>query len=212
MSATKINYSVELLFRRKTAFFETAGLVLLVVVLATYLWPPVYESSAKILVQDNRAQLLVSPDLQHESPQNPAIITNPVSEEDMNSEVDVLTSEYLVRQAVEGVEQPQDESGSKILGQMFGFALSMPDAGYRLLHDSPELSPHDSWIMKLANHLTAWPIKRSDVIEVRFRAHDAHWAHDFLTRLVNGYLDYHVRLSQRPAGGTISFSISRRSN
>lgn len=33
---------------------------------------------------------------------------------------------------------------------------------------------------------------------MRFRSHDAHWAHDFLTRLVNGYLDYHVRLSHDP--------------
>lgn len=198
MTASNINYSVELLFRRKTVFFETAGIVLLVVVLATFLWPPVYESNAKILVQDNRAQLLVSPDLQRESAQNPAIITNPVSEEDMNSEVDLLTSEYLVRQAVEGMRQRDEQSASKVVGQLFGFALGMPNAGYRLLHDSPELSAHDSWILKLANHLSAWPVKRSDIIEVRFRSHDARWAHDFLTRLVNGYLDYHVRLSHDP--------------
>ena len=68
MTAAKINYSVELLFRRKRVFCETAGMVLLVVVLATFLWPPVYESDAKILVQDNRAQLLVSPDLQRMGP------------------------------------------------------------------------------------------------------------------------------------------------
>jgi uncharacterized protein involved in exopolysaccharide biosynthesis len=198
MTADKINYSVELLYRRKTVFLETAGIVLLVVVLATFLWPPVYESTAKILVQDNRAQLLVSPDLQRESAQNPAIITNPVSEEDLNSEVELLSSNYLVRQAVEGMQQHDDQSASKVVGQIFGFALQMPDAGYRLLHDSPTLSAHDAWILKLANHLSAWPIKRSDVIEVTFRSHDAHWAHDFLTRLVNGYLDYHVHFSHDP--------------
>jgi uncharacterized protein involved in exopolysaccharide biosynthesis len=198
MMAGKINYSVELLYRRKLVFFETAGVVLLVVVLATFLWPPVFESNAKILVQDNRAQLLVSPDLQHESTQNPAIITNPVSEEDLNSEVELLTSNYLVHQAVEGIQERDDHSGSKVLGQVFGFALQMPDAGYRLLHDSPTLSAHDAWILKLANHLSAWPVKRSNIIEVTFRSHDAHWTHDFLTRLVNGYLDYHVHFSHDP--------------
>src|SRR5579859_4964791 len=132
MTASKINYSVELLFRRKAVFFETAGIVLIVVVLATFLWPPVYESNAKIMVQDNRAQLLVSPDLQRESTQNPAIITNPVSEADLNSEVELLTSSYLVGQAVSGMEQRPDQSASQVVGQIFGFALAMPDAGYRL--------------------------------------------------------------------------------
>jgi uncharacterized protein involved in exopolysaccharide biosynthesis len=212
MTAEKINYSVELLFRRKAVFIETAGLVLLVVVLATFLWPPVYESDAKILVQDNRAQLLVSPDLQRESTQNPAIITNPVSEEDMNSEVDLLTSEYLVRQAVQGVQEREEQSASKMVGHMFGFALSMPDVGYRLLHNSPVLSAHDSWILKLTNHLMAWPIKRSDVIEVRFRSHDARWAHDFLTRLVDGYLDYHVRLSHDPQAAQFFDSQAKQLN
>jgi uncharacterized protein involved in exopolysaccharide biosynthesis len=198
MTASNINYSVELLFRRKAVFLETAGIVLLVVVLATFLWPPIYESNAKILVQDNRAQLLVSPDLQNESTQHPAVITNPVSEADLNSEVELLTSNYLVRQAVEGLAGSRDQGASTVVGQFFGFALGMPDAGYRLLHDSPNLSARDAWILKLANHLTAWPIKRSQIIEVSFRSHDARWTHDFLTRLVNGYLDYHVRLSQDP--------------
>ena len=51
--------------------------------LGTLLWPPVYQSTAKIFVQNNRAQLLVSPDLQTESSQNPGIVANPVSEQDL---------------------------------------------------------------------------------------------------------------------------------
>jgi polysaccharide biosynthesis protein PslE len=198
MTAKNFNYSVEFLFRRKKSFLETAGVVLIVVVGATLLWPPVYESTAKILVQDNRAQLLVSPDLQHESTQNPAIVTNPVSEADLNSEVELLTSIYLIRQAVTGLQQQQNDSASRYLGQVFGFALRMPDAGYRLVHDSPALTSRDAWILKLAGHTYAWPIKRSNVIEVSFRSHDPRWTHEFLTRLINGYLDYHVRLSQDP--------------
>jgi uncharacterized protein involved in exopolysaccharide biosynthesis len=198
MSTKSVDYAIEMLFRRRKIFLEVAGTVLLVVALATFVWPPVYESDAKIIVQDNRAQLLVSPDLKNESSQNPAIIANPVSEEDLNSEVQLLTSDYLVRQAVDGMSQRSRESASTIVGQALGLALGVPTAGYRLLHGAPDLSARDSWIMKLANHLTAWPIKRSQMIEVRFRSHDAKWTQDFLTHLVNGYLDYHVRLSHDP--------------
>lgn len=198
MTTRNFNYGVELLFRRKTAFLETAGIVIALTVLATFLWPPIYESSAKILVQDNRAQLLVSPDLQHESPQNPAIITNPVSETDLNSEVELLTSINLIRQAVAGLSEQQNRSPTAFVGQTLGFALQMPNVGYRLLHEAPALTARDAWILKLANHIYAYPVKRSDIIEVSFRSHDAHWTHDFLSRLINGYLDYHIRLSHDP--------------
>ena len=39
-----------------------------VVALGTLLWPPLYSSNCQVLVQDNRAQLLVSPDLQGNTP------------------------------------------------------------------------------------------------------------------------------------------------
>lgn len=198
MNTSHLNDVVELLFRRKGAFIETATFVLILVVIVTFMWPPTYESSAKILVQDNRAQLLVSPDLQHESTQNPAIITNPVSEADLNSEVELLTSSYLVRQAVEGLPEQRDTNASALVSRTFGLALQMPNAGYRLLHAAPELTDRDAWIMKLANHIYAYPVKRSEIIEVSFRSHNARWTHDFLSRLVNGYLDYHVHLSHDP--------------
>jgi uncharacterized protein involved in exopolysaccharide biosynthesis len=91
MMSHDFDYWAELLFRRKNAFLETAGIIFGLVVLGTLLWPPVYQSTAKIFVQNNRAQLLVSPDLQNESSQNPGIVANPVSEQDLNSEVELLT-------------------------------------------------------------------------------------------------------------------------
>jgi uncharacterized protein involved in exopolysaccharide biosynthesis len=193
-----LNYWTELLFRRRTAFLETAGIILGLVVLGTLLWPPVYQSTAKIMVQNNRAQLLVSPDLQTESAQNPAIITNPVTEQDLNSEVELVTSIPLIEQAIAGLPVRHDGSATALLHSTVGLAFDLPDDGYRLLHGAPAVTPRDDWALKLAHHLNASVIKRSDIVEINFRSRDARWAHAFLSRLIDQYMDYHARLSHDP--------------
>lgn len=191
-------YWAELMLRRRTAFLETAGIVFGLIVLATLLWPPIYQSTAKILVQNNRAQLLVSPDLQTESAQNPAIITNPVSEQDLNSEVELLTSINLIKRAIAGIPRRPRNGATTLLHDTLGLAFGLPNDGYRLLHGSPALTPRDQWALKLARHLNASVIKRSDIVEVDFRTHDARWARIFLARLINQYMKYHAGLSHDP--------------
>ena len=51
---------------------------------------------------------------------------------------------------------------------------------------------------KISTHLSATVIKRSNIIEVSFRSHDAAWARAFLARLMTAYLALHARLSQNP--------------
>jgi uncharacterized protein involved in exopolysaccharide biosynthesis len=196
MARRDFNYRIEVLFRRKSAFLETAGIVFGLVVLGTFLWPATYRSTAKIFVQNNRAQLLVSPDLQTESSQNPAIFTNPVSEQDLNSEVELLASIHLIKLA--GLPLPYDSMSSGLLQDTVGLALQLPSAGYRLLHDSSSVEPRDLWALKLERHVGVSVIKRSNVIEIDFNAHNPRWAHDFLSRLITQYEQYHAGLSNDP--------------
>jgi uncharacterized protein involved in exopolysaccharide biosynthesis len=198
MGRRDLNFWVELLFRRKNAFLETAGIVFGLVALGTLLWPPLYQSSAKIFVQDNRAQLLVSPDLQTESSQNPAIVANPISEQDLNSEVELLTSIHLIKEAIAGLPLPSDTESTGLLQDTVGLALQLPSSGYRLLHNAPAANPRDQWALKLAHRLGVSVVKRSNIIEVDFRAHDSRWAHDFLSRLISQYQEYHAGLSHDP--------------
>jgi uncharacterized protein involved in exopolysaccharide biosynthesis len=193
-----LNYWIELLFRRKTAFLETAGIIFGLVALGTLLWPPIYQSTAKIFVQDNRAQLLVSPGLQTESSQNPGIVANPVSEQDLNSEVELLASVHLIKEAIVGLPLPRETAGSSLMQDTVGLALQLPSSGYRLLHNAPAVDARDQWALKLAHHLAISVVKRSNIIEVDFSAHDSRWAHDFLSRLISQYQEYHAGLSNDP--------------
>lgn len=193
-----VDYWLDLVYRRRVTLLVVVGVVMTLVVLVTLVWPPVYKSHAEILVQDNRAQLLVSPGLQTSSPQNPAVVANPVSQQDLNSEVQLLTSPYLVRRAIASLPVPHNGGGGHFVKSLFGTALDIPLIGYRSLHGIPAVSAKDSWALKLAHHLSAWVINRSNVIEVDFESHDARWSHAFLKRLIDQYLAYHARISHDP--------------
>lgn len=198
MNFGKLQTWVEVIIRRRKTMLWVSAAVFAVVVVVTILWPPIYQSSAEILVQDNRAQLLVSPDLRGSADPR-AVVTNPVSEEDMNSELEILTSEHLVLKALGGLQpaQPYTGFGASLISAA-GAMAKLPGTGYRALHQTPELTDRERWALQLASALTANVINRSDVIEIDFRANDAQWSKEFLARLLNQYLEYHARISHDP--------------
>lgn len=199
METRNLTYWTELVCRRRNRVFSLGALVFGLVAIATIFWPPDYRSAAEIMVQDSRAQLLVSPDLQNDSPERPAVVANPITEEDLNSERELLTSNYLVRQAITGLRAPAayEGPGSQIIGA-FDTILSLPGQGYRALHEAPTMTPGDRWADALAQHLDSSVIKRSNVIEVTFSSHDPAWSQKFLSLLLNHYLEVHARISHDP--------------
>src|SRR5229473_1093105 len=194
-----VKYWVDLIVRRRVTAMQVGGAIFGLIAMATLLWPPVYQSNAKILVQDSRAQYLVSPDLQDNLTQKPAAVVNPVSEEDLNSEVELLTSTYLIKQAIANLSPPTNklDLGPSLMSA-FDFAVELPAYGYHALHDTPSLTAHDRWALDLERHIASSPIKRSDIIDVGFTCHDPKWCKDFLSRLLNEYLDYHAHISHDP--------------
>ena len=119
--------------RRRVIIAEVAAAIIVVVIAATFLWPPVYSSSAEILVQDNRAQLLVSPALENNTPNQPAVVSNAVTEEDLNSERELLSSDYLIRQALDGLAAPKDGAAHALVSAA-EWVLNFPTWLYAVLH------------------------------------------------------------------------------
>jgi uncharacterized protein involved in exopolysaccharide biosynthesis len=76
--------------------------------------------------------------------------------------------------------------------------ISLPTTAYIAMHGGPGSDASSDEIQKIANHLTATVIKRSNVIEVGIRSHDPVWARAFLSQLMTSYLALHGRLSQNP--------------
>ena len=185
---------VEQIFRRKTLALRVGLLVFGVIAIGSLLWAPSYESNSEILVQSNRAQLLVSPGLKEDAA-NQATQTVPVGEQDLNSEVELLTSPILIQQALAGMKTSARSGGVR---ELVGSIVSLPADAYIAMHGGPRADSIQSEIQKISSHLSATVIKRSNIIEVSIRSHDAVWAQAFLTQLMTSYLALHGRLSQNP--------------
>src|ERR1700735_458127 len=199
MLSTNYKDWIDIAWRRRR-IATIAGLVVFgVVAVGTLLWPPIYSSNCQVLVQDNRAQLLVSPDLQGSTPQNSGSVNTPVQEQDLNSERELITSLYLVRLALDGLPVPRAYAhGSGMAVAAVKAAIRLPLEGYHVLHSIPRLSPKDAWAMDVERNLDASVIKRSNIIEVEFRSHDRAWTKTFLDRLMSQYLEFHASLSHDP--------------
>jgi len=200
MNTRDLTYWTEMIFRRRITVLQVCAVVFGLVVLGTLVWPPIYQGTAKIFVRDNRAELLVSPGLAASTPQNPAVVNNPINEEDLNSEMELLTSTYIIKRAIEALPPPVHHTGitAPVLNGV-NYVLGLPGAGYRAMHDTPRLDSHESWAIELGQHLSASIIKKSDIIEVNFRSHDPAWSKQFLELLIGAYLDYHAHISHDPA-------------
>jgi polysaccharide biosynthesis protein PslE len=168
------------------------------IALGSIVWPPSYDSTAEVLVQSDRAQLLVSPGLQENSANQPAVLVNPVSEQDLNSEVELLSGRYLIELALSGVSMRVKTGFASTVLRPVTLVAGLPGLVYTLLHGERQLSARERWALDIAHHLSISVIKRSNVIEVTFRSHDARWSRDFLSGLLNRYLELHARLSQDP--------------
>jgi uncharacterized protein involved in exopolysaccharide biosynthesis len=189
---------IEQIFRRRRLALRIGLLVFGVIALGSILWPPTYESSSKILVQSNRAQLLVSPGLKEDAG-NQSTQAVPVAEQDLNSEVELLTSPFLIQQALTGMKRNARSGG--LLMAMRNFVdevVSLPVDAYVALHGGPNANANQNEIQKISNHLSATVIKRSNIIEVAILSHDPVWARAFLTQLMTSYLALHGKLSQNP--------------
>ena len=190
---------IELVWRRRNTALLVGVTIFGIIAVGSFVWPPVYMSTCQILVQDNRAELLVSPGIQENGNQSPAAISNPVNEQDLNSERELLTSMYLVRLALADIPVPAAYSRKRgIIKGALRMVLHLPSNSYSAIHDIPNLTPRDKWAMDVAEHLDAAVVKRSNVIEVEFKSGDRRWTKQFLDRLITAYMDVHAHISHDP--------------
>ncbi len=104
-------------------------------------------------------------------------MTSPVSEQDLNSEVELLSSPYLIRQALSGVPEHKRSgiaaAARRIDACAVGFARKRDTAA---LHEVPNMTPREQWATTIEQNRRTSVIKRSNVIEVEFRSHDPQWS------------------------------------
>jgi len=168
-------------FRHKrTAVLCFFGL-LLGTVLAAVFQPPQYRATTKFLVDRARQDPIVSPE------QNSSIVMrSEVSEEELNSEIELLQSGDVLRQVVTTCGLDQHKS---IRERIFG-----PMSPEKKIAKATE---------RLQNTLQIEPIKKSDLISITYTSSDPQLAARVLQALGDAYIQKHVDVHTAP--GQVKF-------
>jgi uncharacterized protein involved in exopolysaccharide biosynthesis len=162
-----------------------------VVAIGTFVTKPTYETSAKILVKIGRENIYM-PTIPTSGNQQTAIISNN-REEQINSEIEIMTSQSLLERLAEalGPAVIYDNLGQKHKG-LFEYLIG-PRKG-----NSEVQSPIQKAVMELKKNLTVEGVKNSNVIEIRFRHKDSKMAADVTNKLVELFLYRHVEVYKSP--------------
>lgn len=164
------------LFRRRRTFAWVAGLVF-----AVSLWYAVtgtkYQANMKILVRRGRAEAPLSAALNA-----PLDLTRVgITEEELNSEVELLRDHDVLRKVVE-------QNGSS--GRDWLHVLHRGEGRAQRIERATR---------RLAEQLRVQPVKRTNLIAISYRAADAESAARLLRCLAAAYLEKHT-VVHRPAG------------
>jgi uncharacterized protein involved in exopolysaccharide biosynthesis len=169
-----------ILLRRKRQIAGTFFGIFCTVAVVTFLLPKQYESHMKILVKNERADMIVSPGGGAGSGYH-----GEVSETEINSEIELLNGLNLLQTVVTkcGLDQ-QESHSSKIAGE--GVPLAIERATTRL-----------------QRHLTITPVRKASIIQIDYLARDPRQATSVLRQLAESYLEEHLKVHSTP--GTYQF-------
>jgi uncharacterized protein involved in exopolysaccharide biosynthesis len=186
-----LRYLLGIGFRHQRLVVFSFVLIVAAVFVFVLLRPPQYEARMKILVKRERADPLVSPDASSQQS-----VWLGISEEELNSEVELLKSRDLLAQVV--VAMRLQERNDTTIGQRLKKAMwkhAKPPEPERRVASAAQ---------GIARQLQVQPLRKSAVIEVTYASQDPKLSADVLTALADHYLEKHLAV-HRPSGAFAFF-------
>jgi len=162
---------LHLIFKRKAQILIFFSVTVLIVTIGTLLWPPAFEAASQILVKIGRENLFVPA-----SGVSPVVNIN--SEQQINSEIEILKSRSLAQKVVETL-------GAKAI-----YPKLKEKGARKILVEKAAL--------KLQKGLDIKAIKKSNVIEVGFTNRNPEMAASVVNKLVDFFLDRHLDVHKNP--------------
>jgi uncharacterized protein involved in exopolysaccharide biosynthesis len=179
---------VSILFRHKPLICTTFLTVAIGTAVLTFLMPNEYESRMKILVKNTRSDVPITPE--RTTGTAGTYFENEVSENQINSEIELLTSEDLLNQVV-------TETGLYAQRASLLTRLGLRDA------PSTQAAQVESARTQLSKDLVITPVKKANIIEIKYTSASPEQAAAVLQKVQALYLEKHVKLHRPP--GTHDF-------
>jgi len=193
---------VQVLFRRKWIIVVIFGGVSVAAATYALTAPPVYESEAKLLIRIGRENIAV----------DPSVVAGPMvggvsqnRENEVNSELSILTSKLLAEQVVDTVgpesllDKPHELSTKERIYQIIQKVEVLPLTIMAMVSPQTPSPPRDRALKEVVENISVEVEKKTNIISVTFDAKDSETARKTLDALVEGYMDRHIKVHQSQA-------------
>src|SRR5438105_3091088 len=182
-NAINLREGASALFRRKFLVLFTFLAVVIGAVIVTLLLPNRYEARMKILVKNQRVDIAITPEATTGT--NTPTVENEVSENQINSEIELLTSKDLLTEVV--TSTGLDKQEASLLNRSMTDAVRVERAVNRLTKD-----------------LSINPVRKANVITISYASDSPQLSAAVLKKLGDLYLEKHLKLNH-PVGATDFF-------
>jgi uncharacterized protein involved in exopolysaccharide biosynthesis len=171
-------------FKRRRLILSFFLATVIVTTLATFLSPPIYEASAAILVKKSSVEMPLVPT------ESSPLIVSQVSEADLNSEIMILKSRHAIEETLHelGVDESQQREGP----------LQRARRAVADVLGAPRLSHFDAMALTLENEIEVSPVRKSNVLQIKYRHSDPEWATRVVQSLTERYITRRTQLYQSP--------------
>lgn len=182
---TSLRDFLHVVFKRKNQIVFFFGACVITAAIGSFVVRPTYEASAQLLVKIGRENIYV-PTLPTGGTPSPVTRFDP--EEQINSEIEILTSRFLAEKVVEflGPAVIYKDLNRK------GFLSTV------LRRADPQHPPLERAVFRLQKALTVGGVRRADVISVSFKHEDPEMAASVVNTLTRLYLDRHLEIHKSP--------------
>jgi len=174
------------LVRRRRDFITVFITISVTVVIAGFLWPGTYVARSAILITKQRLSGGLAPDAER----TPTVISGGVTEEEVNSEIAVLTSRWVLDKTLKatGLDRAEPSIWIRLL---FG-PLWLYEDLYAWYHGVPGPTRYDRALRSIESDISVERMKDSDVLVVSYHAGHPEFARIVLEQLIGFYLEHHV--------------------
>lgn len=194
----------EIAQRRWWAFVLVFATVAVAVQVFAFVWPGTYEATAAVELVRRRFSAPLAPDREA----TPTLITSDVSEEQVNSQIALMTSDEVLRRAVQdtGLDRAQPRWYVRLL-----FApLRAYESFYHWFHDIPAPTPADRAVRSVRSDLIVERMKDSNVLAVRYTSGHPELARAVLGRVLELYVAHQLEAGRSSEAETFFDRQARR--
>jgi uncharacterized protein involved in exopolysaccharide biosynthesis len=180
------------LYRRRYLLLGILFVIVSTGMVVTFLLPPTYQSTMKILVSRDRVDPQVTP-----TEKSADIWRSEFSEEEFNSEIEILRSRAVIEGVVKqlGLDRLTPSWLARLKDRLANF--------YRSIHQQTAPSATERAVTRLSERLEVFSIKKSRIIMVTYRESNPELAAQVLNELYRQYSEHHLHLRQNSKASNV---------